>query len=115
MYTDPDYRRMGIAKELLHRVIEEARNYGCGAVQITAEQVANGEALALLNEGQETAQWYQAGELAIPFLSTNAIESIASDTKTGDTSIYNLMGQKVQKVQVSGIYITGGRKVFIKK
>ena len=86
-----------------------------GAVQITAEQVANGEALALLNEGQETAQWYQAGELAIPFLSTNAIESIASDTKTGDTSIYNLMGQKVQKVQVSGIYITGGRKVFIKK
>ena len=86
-----------------------------GAVQITADQVANGEALALLNEGQETAQWYQAGELAIPFLSTNAIESIASDTKSGDTSIYNLMGQKVQKVQTSGIYITGGRKVFIKK
>ena len=35
MYTDPDYRRMGIAKELLHRVVEEVRNYGCGAVQIT--------------------------------------------------------------------------------
>ena len=39
MYTDPDYRRMGIAKELLHRVIEEARNYGCGAVQITASDM----------------------------------------------------------------------------
>ena len=39
MYTAPDYRRMGIAKELLHRVIEEARNYGCGAVQITASNM----------------------------------------------------------------------------
>ena len=39
MYTNPDYRRMGIAKELLHRVVEEARNYGCGAVQITASDM----------------------------------------------------------------------------
>ena len=39
MYTDPDYRRMGIAKELLHRVVEEARSYGCGAVQITASDM----------------------------------------------------------------------------
>ena len=31
MYTDPNYRRMGIARELLHRVVEEARAYGCGA------------------------------------------------------------------------------------
>jgi len=36
MYTDPDDRRRGIAKELLGRVVEEAREYGCGAVQITA-------------------------------------------------------------------------------
>ena len=36
MYTDPDYRRMGIAKELLNRVVCEAKEYGCGAVQITA-------------------------------------------------------------------------------
>ena len=28
MYTDPDYRRQGIAKELLRRVTEEARAYG---------------------------------------------------------------------------------------
>ena len=39
MYTDPDYRRMGIAKELLHRVVEEARSYGCGAVHITASDM----------------------------------------------------------------------------
>lgn len=39
MYTDPDYRRMGIARELLHRVLEEAKNYGCGAVQITASDM----------------------------------------------------------------------------
>lgn len=39
MYTNPNYRRMGIAKELLHRVVEEARNYGCGTVQITASDM----------------------------------------------------------------------------
>ena len=39
MFTNPEYRRMGIAKELLHRVIEEARNYGCGTVQITASDM----------------------------------------------------------------------------
>ena len=39
MYTDPDYRGMGIAKELLKRVIEEARTYGCGAVHITASDM----------------------------------------------------------------------------
>lgn len=30
---------MGIAKELLHRVIEEARKYGCGTIQITASDM----------------------------------------------------------------------------
>jgi len=39
MYTDPNYRRRGIAKELLNRVVEEARSYGCGAVQITASDM----------------------------------------------------------------------------
>ena len=34
-----DYRRRGIAKELLRRVVEEARAYGCGAVQITASDM----------------------------------------------------------------------------
>lgn len=39
MYTNPCYRRRGIAKELLRRVVEEARNYGCGSVQITASDM----------------------------------------------------------------------------
>ena len=39
MYTEPDYRRKGIAKELLRRVVEEARGYGCGSVQITASDM----------------------------------------------------------------------------
>ena len=39
MFTDPSYRRMGIAKELLTRVVEEARKYGCGSVQITASDM----------------------------------------------------------------------------
>ena len=39
MFTDPEYRRKGIAKELLSRVIEEARLFGCGTVQITASDM----------------------------------------------------------------------------
>lgn len=39
MFTTPNYRRMGIAKELLRRVVEEARAYGCGAVHITASDM----------------------------------------------------------------------------
>ena len=39
MFCDPDYRRQGIASELLSRVVEEAKQYGCGAVQITASDM----------------------------------------------------------------------------
>lgn len=39
MYTLENYRRMGIAKTLLDKVINEARTYGCGAVQITASDM----------------------------------------------------------------------------
>lgn len=39
MYTDPAYRRRGIARELLGRVLEEARAYSCGSVQITASDM----------------------------------------------------------------------------
>ena len=39
MFTNVDYRRMGIAKELLHRVVKEAQNYGCGTIQITASDM----------------------------------------------------------------------------
>lgn len=39
MYTDPEYRRQGIARELLSRVVGDARRYGCGTVQITASDM----------------------------------------------------------------------------
>lgn len=39
MFTDKAYRRKGIAKELLGRVVNEARERGCGAVQITASDM----------------------------------------------------------------------------
>lgn len=39
MYTDKSYRRKGIAKELLSRVVNEAREKGCGTVQITASDM----------------------------------------------------------------------------
>lgn len=39
MFTDPAYRRKGIARELLSKVVEEARAYGCGTVQITASDM----------------------------------------------------------------------------
>ena len=39
MFTEPAYRRRGIARALLARVVDEARRHGCGAVQITASDV----------------------------------------------------------------------------
>ena len=39
MYTDPDYRRMGIARELLDHVVGEAKDHGCGTIHITASDM----------------------------------------------------------------------------
>lgn len=39
MFTSKEYRRHGIAKELLSKVMNEAREYGCGTVQITASDL----------------------------------------------------------------------------
>ena len=39
MYTEPAYRRRGIARTLLDKVVNEARSHGCGAVQITASDM----------------------------------------------------------------------------
>lgn len=39
MFTSKEYRRQGIAKELLTRVVNEARAYGCVTVQITASDM----------------------------------------------------------------------------
>ena len=39
MYTDPDYRRLGIATQLLDRVVKEAKDYGCGTIYITTSDM----------------------------------------------------------------------------
>ena len=39
MFTDKGYRRQGIARELLSRVVNEAKIRGCGTVQITASNM----------------------------------------------------------------------------
>lgn len=39
MFTSNEYRRQGIARELLSRVVNEAKEYGCGTVQITASDM----------------------------------------------------------------------------
>ena len=39
MFTSIDYRRQGIAKELLSRVVNEAKEYGCSSVQIRASDM----------------------------------------------------------------------------
>ena len=39
MYTDPSYRRKGIATQLLDRVVKEAKDYGCGTIYITASDM----------------------------------------------------------------------------
>jgi len=39
MYTDSNYRRMGIATNLLDRVVKEAKEYGCGTIYITASDM----------------------------------------------------------------------------
>ena len=39
MYTLKEYRRLGIAKELLTKVVKDAKDYGCGTVHITASNM----------------------------------------------------------------------------
>lgn len=39
MFTDKSYRRKGIAKTLLSKVVDEAEKQGCGTVQITASDM----------------------------------------------------------------------------
>ncbi len=39
MFTDSAYRRQGIAKEILRRLTDEARERGCSVVQITASDM----------------------------------------------------------------------------
>ena len=83
--------------------------------QVTEEQLENGEVCAMLNEGQETAQWTQVGAYPIPFAGTDyadGIRTIVNDKLTGSDAIYNLAGQRVSKVQQGRIYIVNGKRVL---
>ena len=86
-----------------------------GSMQVTEEQLKNGEVCALLNAGQETEQWSQAAEFPIPFAGPDyevGIRSIENGQMTiGNDAIYNLSGQRVNKAQ-KGIYIINGKKVL---
>ena len=39
MYTNPSYRRQGIARHLLDLIIDEAKNNGCGIIHVTASNM----------------------------------------------------------------------------
>lgn len=39
MFTESEYRRRGIAKTLLSKVVQEAKDYGCEVIQITASDM----------------------------------------------------------------------------
>ena len=39
MYTVKEYRRKGIAKTLLSKIVEEARTHGCGTIHVTASDM----------------------------------------------------------------------------
>lgn len=36
MHSSPDWRRRGVASEILSRLVESARAGGCGVMQVTA-------------------------------------------------------------------------------
>ena len=38
MFVQPDLRRQGIARDLLLRVVDDAKAHDCGAVHITASE-----------------------------------------------------------------------------
>jgi len=39
VFIEKEYRRQGIARVLLSKIIDEAKHYGCGSVQITASDM----------------------------------------------------------------------------
>ncbi|MBR3546287.1 MAG: hypothetical protein IKN86_01850 [Bacteroidaceae bacterium] len=101
--------------------------------QVTEEQLRSGEVCWLLNNGHtdELAGWGQllgTDETPLPDATrgivgkqsdgtycnvTDAIQEIASQPNVLSKGIYNILGQKVQKVQ-KGLYIIDGKKVMVK-
>ena len=39
MYTEPDFRRAGIANSILHKLIDRAKKRGCGEIYVTASDM----------------------------------------------------------------------------
>jgi hypothetical protein len=86
-----------------------------GSEQVTEEQLANGEVCALLNAGQEEVQWSQSEAFPIPFAGPDyedAIMTIDNAIYKQGSTIVNLAGQRVSKVQKGRIYIVNGKKVL---
>ena len=110
---------------------------GVRGTQATDEQLASGEICYKLNGSNQgvDAVWYQTlGEDATPVLDKthklvlydevngyhnmtkdeeDAIESIPSASLNAKGTIYNIAGQRVNKVQ-KGLYIVDGKKIFVK-
>lgn len=96
--------------------------------QMTSEQFASGEVCWLLNGEKESGAWFQLlGTDAFPVLDASHGAVIKNEDGTYETitgikntvakkesdAIFNLQGQRVQKLQ-KGIYIINGKKVFVK-
>lgn len=100
--------------------------------KMTAEQFQNGEVCYKLNGNQSEIRWFQTiGEDLLPVLdgTHNIVVTNEDGTYTGITEvdsqsngewsvangqpIYNLAGQRLQKLQ-KGINIVGGKKVLVK-
>ena len=68
MFTDKIYRRKGIAKTLLSKVVDEARTQGCGTIQITASDI--GVLLYTAFGFEKNGLWYEKqGDYYLPCLS----------------------------------------------
>lgn len=94
-----------------------------GSVQVTEEQLKNGEVCALLNAGQETAQWTQAANYPVPFVAAeddeDGIANLNVNDNANDGAIYDLSGRRISSQSSTlnsqlrkGIYIVNGKKVL---
>ena len=66
MYTDPRFRRRGIARQLLAKVVGEARQRGCGVVQITASGMGQWLYAGFGFERNERFMQYKPGQEGMP-------------------------------------------------
>lgn len=65
MFTNPNYRRKGIAKELLSRVVNDAREYGCDVYELLRRQAAP---KTLFKTAGSPVFLYSISEREYPFL-----------------------------------------------